>query len=478
MPRLLCCVLLPLPLLLAQLPGGRNPGQYPPGQYPPGQYPPGQYPPGQQYPQGQYPPSVGLPIPPISFPRRGPKEDKKDQGKTTGKEMRITLGDAEGTLRQLTAKELLLETADRGVLQFRLLAKTRFINKAGEAIRDSLLKSGDQLQVSFNPDDQETALRVTLVREGSSEERTKAAAPVAPADVKVAKPAETESISEQRPVLRRGIPDRLKNPPPAAPDAADPASPPAVAGKEVESVFNLPPVDPVIEAARDAADQFSEGLPNFLVQQHTTRYISSTNPPEWQAMDLVSADVVCVDGKEDYRNLKINGRVSTRPIEKSGAWSTGEFVTTLRDILSHTSGAVFTKRGTDRISGRPVLVYNYAVKQPLSHWRVMETEGRRSYNPGYKGTLWIDKETSRVMRIEQQSISLPADFPFDKVELVLQYDFVRIDAKTYLLPVQSENLMCQRGSNTCNRNEISFRNYRKFGAESNVKFEQFQGTAP
>jgi hypothetical protein len=54
----------------------------------------------------------------------------------------------------------------------------------------------------------------------------------------------------------------------------------------------------------------------------------------------------------------------------------------------------------------------------------------------------------------------------------LEYDFVRIDTKLHLLPVHSENLMCQRGSNQCSRNEINFRNYRKFGAESKIEFDK------
>ncbi|OYW09903.1 MAG: hypothetical protein B7X34_05790, partial [Acidobacteriia bacterium 12-62-4] len=98
-------------ILFAQLPG-----QYPPGQYPPGQYPQGQYPPGQ-YPQGQYPqgPSVGLPIPQIKLPKRGPK-----------------LTGTEGTLRQLGEKELVLETSGKGIQKYRLIAKTQFRDAAGE----------------------------------------------------------------------------------------------------------------------------------------------------------------------------------------------------------------------------------------------------------------------------------------------------------------------------------------------------------
>jgi hypothetical protein len=461
-------------VLWAQLPGQYPPGQYPPGQYPPGQYPPGQYPPGQyptgQYPRGQYPtgPGAGLPVPQIKLPKRGPK-----------------LTATEGTLRRLGEKELVVETAAKGMVTYRLIAKTQFRNAAGEPMRDSLLKPGDLLKVEVNPDDEETAIRVSLVRAGTAEERTAAstagertAAADEPATAATTPNRGGEPL-EERPRLRRGVPDRIKNAPPRpeTPAPGEPASdadaPTAATAASAESLLRPPPPpDPVIAAAREEAENFTDTLPNFLVQQHTLRYMSGTNPPQWTAVDNVTADVVCVDGKEDYRNIKINGRLSKDPAEKSGTWSTGEFVTTQRDILSPMSAATFTKRGTDRISGRTTLVYNFSVKQPFSHWQIHARDEGKIYRPGYKGTMWIDQETSRVMRIEQQSLSFPGDFPFDKVELVLEYDFVRIDTKLHLLPVHSENLMCQRGSNQCSRNEINFRNYRKFGAESKIEFDK------
>jgi hypothetical protein len=55
---------------------------------------------------------------------------------------------------------------------------------------------------------------------------------------------------------------------------------------------------------------------------------------------------------------------------------------------------------------------------------------------------------------------------------VVAYSFVRIEGKTYPLPVHSEALTCQRGSNTCTKNEINFQNYRKFGADSTVTFDK------
>ncbi|MFN0100764.1 MAG: hypothetical protein ACKV2U_01610 [Bryobacteraceae bacterium] len=442
--------------------------QYPPGQYPPGQYPPGQYP-GGQYPPGQYPTRlpggvpVSLPIPEIKIPKRAPKDPEAKKGGKPSSEIKINLQTLDGTLRKLDEKALILDTASKGTLQFRLLAKTQFLDKDGQAIRDSLLKPGDQLQIGFNPDDEETALRVTLTRKGTEAEKEAAAKP---AEVKKASEAEKE---DDAPILRRGIPDRVKRE--QARRQAEP-EPPVDPGefKEDASVFGFN-TDPLIAAVRDAAGEFTESLPDFIVQQHTMRYVSNTKPPQWQAIDMVTAEVAVVNGKEDYRKISINGKETKRAIEKTGAWSTGEFATTLQDILSPTTAAKFVKRGEQRIVGRDTVVYDYSVLQPNSHWSIIP-QNSKSYNPAYKGAIWIEKASKRVLRIEQRALSFPDDFEFNRAELTLDYDFVRIGGKLALLPVRSENVVCQNGTTTCSRNELNFRNYRKFGAESAITFEK------
>jgi hypothetical protein len=68
-----------------------------------------------------------------------------------------------GSLRKLGEKELLLQTNGSPVMRFRLLARTQFRDAQGDAIRDSLLHSGDQVSVIVNPNDPETAVEVVLV---------------------------------------------------------------------------------------------------------------------------------------------------------------------------------------------------------------------------------------------------------------------------------------------------------------------------
>jgi hypothetical protein len=229
----------------------------------------------------------------------------------------------------------------------------------------------------------------------------------------------------------------------------------------------------MIDDARDAAAEFSATLPNFLVQQVTTRYSSSSTPADWHSMDVVTAEVSCVNGKEDYRNIKVNGRTPSGPVENTGSWSTGEFVLTLNDVLSPATAAFFVKRGNDRVAGRPVVVYDMSVEHPNSHWEIVD-QSQHHYKPAYKGSLWIDRETRRVMRIEQQTVSMPRNFAYDHAESVIEYGFVSIDGKSYLLPVKSENLACLADSGNCVKNVIEFRNYRKFNADSKITFDKFQ----
>jgi hypothetical protein len=226
--------------------------------------------------------------------------------------------------------------------------------------------------------------------------------------------------------------------------------------------------DAIIDDARTAAESYSADLPNFLVQQVTLRYQGSRYVDNWKLMDTVTADVSSVNGKEEYKNIKVNGRLTDRP-EDSGSWSTGEFQVTLEDILSSRTAATFTSRGEDRIANRPAFVFDLAVDQPHSHWTLVDMSNRR-IKPAYKGKIWIDKETRRVLRIEQQAVGIPRDFGFDSEQDSLEYGFVSIDGRRYLLPTVSVSMACGTGTSSCSRNRIEFRNYRKFSTDANITF--------
>jgi hypothetical protein len=250
-----------------------------------------------------------------------------------------------------------------------------------------------------------------------------------------------------------------------APIAAMPAS-----DEETLSALRRP-MEPLIRKATEAAMEFTETLPDYVCQEIMSRFQSESHPPNWQPLDVVSTNVLYRSGKEEYRDLAVNGKPVKKSMEElGGAWSTGEFGTILIDLFSPATDAAFRSAGDSRMAGVSTKKYDFSVKRENSHWAVHMAS--QTYNPAYKGTVWIDPATSRVLRIEMQALNFPDDFPTDHVESATDYQYIRLgDARQYLLPVHAETLGCQRMSEYCSRNTIDFRNYHKYEGESTIQYQ-------
>lgn len=225
--------------------------------------------------------------------------------------------------------------------------------------------------------------------------------------------------------------------------------------------------EPIIATARQLALDHAETLPNFIVDQHTARYTTTSRPAKWKRRDRVSAEVLMVDGKESYGEFRRNGRrVSERRVKETGTWSMGEWAVIQLDVLSTATRAAFEFRQVSDVGGRPAKMFSYTVEKPNSHWKV-DFEGEILY-PAYGGSIWIDEETNRVLRVEMIGRDIPLTYPMKAVEMTVDYGMVDIAGEQFLMPLRGENLACKRWSFFCSRNEIEFRNYRKFTAESEV----------
>lgn len=294
---------------------------------------------------------------------------------------------------------------------------------------------------------------------------------------------EPEPADPGRPVLRRGG-EAKKREPVAAPEARRPAPGPyrevvvdeegrtenVLAGRESAAR------DDLLDRAREAAAEFNEKLPSFICDQFVSRYESKTIKPQWKLRDRVQLELAYTKGKEEYRNIRINGKpLKKGSPEDSGSWSTGDFGATLVSVFASTRPEDFRLRGDSDAAGIKAQVYDFAVPKERSQWTI-----RYGYavKPAHTGALWIDPESARVLRIEMSSRRLPANYEIDKVEMTVDYGWVDISGTRYLLPARSENLACYRGAFTCTRNEIEFKNYRKFQVESQVLQVESEITFP
>jgi len=386
-----------------------------------------------------------------------------------------------GVVTQADAKSLMIDATDHRILTFKIDKSTR--------MPDAALNPGDTVKVQATQDQEAflTAHEIFLEKESVAPASAGNISPVPPATAKASapviyKPAKPDPDDEGPPRLRHGQPN-----PPAAkslpPETKPETKAPTVTAERssASSAEATPEAAPIptrpvsahadlIDRAREWALSFTTTLPNYVRQQFTTRYLRPPGQRDWQAKDVVSANVIYENGKEDYRNIAINGKSQSKRMEElPGSWSTGEFGTTLRSLFAPDRRADFRYARQSQIAGMTASVYKYSVKREYSDWRIQL--GSQAVIPAYSGSVWIDQKSAKVIRIEMQADDIPKDFPLDHVEASNDYGLIRLaTADQYMLPLHAETLSCERNSTFCSRNAIEFRNYHKYSGEANITF--------
>ena len=498
--------------MLAQIPG-----QYPTGgQYPGGQYPPGggQYP-GGQYPGGQYPGGGGG----ISLPSRHKKNQKdKDQ-----EEQQPSLS-AEGRTTSNDGKKLIVQTKDGRTLTLAVTPKTKWV-RSGSDIAATKVLPQSTVHIDAAEDDQGflTALTVNLLKDppndapaAGNSTRQRANTPGSDDDQEMARPTILHDPTEpiNRPKLHRGKPTQADSDaeestdmPPNKPatkstsPAATKTTPAATSGSTsgVPSASSSTEAQNTVPAKNDSGDftigdekaaakaptsasalliartkewamTFTNGLPNFLCRQMTTRYYEQSRSEGFQPIDIVTAKVLYEDGREKYSEITVGGKKTSKSMmDLGGSTSTGEFASVLGGLFEDGTRADFKYYEATTVAGRPAAVYDFKVALPNSNWTI--NVGGQSLRPAYSGSIWVDKASAQVRRIEMQADTIPKDFPDDSIQSAVDYEEVSLGTSKFLLPVHAENLSCQRGTTLCTKNTIDFRDYHKYSGESTIEFK-------
>jgi len=199
--------------------------------------------------------------------------------------------------------------------------------------------------------------------------------------------------------------------------------------------------DPAIGTARAEAAAFSKSLPDYVAHRITTRFTGSrlrfidgtrVTPnlelPEigWKKLDVVTADLVAVGGKEVYSNVKVDDEPAGNPAV-TGAWSSGEFSGILNGLFDSHSAAVFSNQRRETIGRRAVLRYKFAIDHDHSQWMI---DGKNSsWTTAYGGDVWIDRETGKTLRIDMSARDLPDKVSLDVIESSVEYVSFRSPAK-------------------------------------------------
>jgi hypothetical protein len=436
------------------------------------------------------PGSTPYPMPPGEVPGPMPQgrlpapSGKKRQKKADASQPIIS---ADGLTLSNNGKSLVIGTQDGRRLTMTINAQTQF-TRSGAALAPDKVLPRSTVHVDAAEDDEAylTAVKVDLLKDPPVETPA-APVPRSPADRPDANPDAEEMAKPtilqnpvdvpDRPLLRHGKPKKSTSSD-SADDTDVASSRPKSTDGETDFTIDSDsprarrssPADALVDKTKDWAMTFTEGLPNYVCDQLTTRYAQRSRASDWEPIDVITAKVVYEDGREDYRDITVGGKKTNKSMmELGGTTSTGEFASTLHSLFSNATNADFKLSESTTVDGKAQAIYSFKVALRNSDWAIKV--GGQELFPAYSGSVWIDKSTGEVRRIEMGADNVPKDFPFDTVQMAVDYDKVHLGTSEFLLPIHSENLACERGSPICTRNTIDFRDYHKYAGESVIEFK-------
>ena len=233
--------------------------------------------------------------------------------------------------------------------------------------------------------------------------------------------------------------------------------------------------DALIADARERAVGYKTGLPNFLCVEVINRSLDPSGTGRWKHKDTITELLRYREQNETRTVLEVDGKppASSDPEAIKGPKSTGEFGAVLGAVFEPSAKAEFKWKETDTLGNGTVQVFDYHVAKANSAFSVGGPNGLQP-NVNFHGKVYIDAATRSVRRVTLIADDLPKDFPTRGTAIVVDYDYVSINAHDYLMPISAEVSLLE-GRHEALLNTIEFRDYRRFG--SNVKILNFRPMA-
>jgi hypothetical protein len=247
--------------------------------------------------------------------------------------------------------------------------------------------------------------------------------------------------------------------------AVDAQTPPEPAGRQA-----------IVARMQQAALAYLDGLQNFTCTQLLTRSAgNSPNGPHWKLLDTQEAELDYVNHTEHYTLLKVNGQTEDAAKRiKQGPYITpnGEFGAMLEKIFTPKAQAQFEWDHDESAGATRTCVFRYNV--PLATTTEVIQADLDRVRVGHHGMVWADCDTGAVTRfrletdlgeVMRSGRHVPLGF-----RLEVHYAPVTIGSQQFLLPEKVEEAALFY--KTWTKVEIQFQQYRKYDANSVIKFDQ------
>jgi len=237
----------------------------------------------------------------------------------------------------------------------------------------------------------------------------------------------------------------------------------------------------IIDAVRAYALAYSQNLPDFICTQVTRRFAApkpgtryggrEDGEPSWQLQDTLTIRLSFFEQKEDYKVIMQNDNIVSQDYNTLGGSTTrGDFGSMTKAIFERGTQAHFQWDHWGTLRSQLVMVFAYRVDQARSQWQIV-TGAKRELQivPAYHGLVYVVPQTNEIVRVTLEAENVPPSFPVKMAQTILDYGYADLSGQPFLLPLKGQTLMA--ADDYVSRNDTEFRLYRKYSAESVLKFD-------
>jgi hypothetical protein len=241
----------------------------------------------------------------------------------------------------------------------------------------------------------------------------------------------------------------------------------------------VPPPTPaqlqeIVATARKRALDYSKTLPNFVCVEVTNRSADGSGKGNWKHRDSIAELLTYHDNAESRATLEVDGkRSSLKRADLNSTWplSVGEFGAILNLVFQPTSKTEFQWKEAATLGdgSGPVQALSYRVARKNA--TIVLSQGNTDAAVGFHGLVYVDSATNGVRRVTLEADDIPKSFAIRASAMTVDYDYVAISDRDYLLPVRS-SVMLEHAHRKTELNEITFRNYRRYASRTKMKMVQ------
>ncbi len=229
-----------------------------------------------------------------------------------------------------------------------------------------------------------------------------------------------------------------------------------------------PPGDALFGQVRSKMIVNLSRLPNYTCLQTIERRVRRAPSRRYELVDMVRLEVALVNGKElfawpgagNFEDKDISQIVS------GGAIGNGTFALHAKSIFQSRSARI-TYAGEVTKNNRTVLQWDYEVPQMLSGYTLRV--GSREAVVGYHGSIWANRETLDLWRLEVEADHIPPELHMSRAMDSVDYMRADIGGQNFLLPQSAELKMTDEG-NSESVNVTRFTGCRQYSGESVLVF--------